>query len=304
MSGVATDVTEADALAVLVVNGRAGTLSAMAAPRAALEDALRGAGFRIAASCAEDAPLAEQWAMVWASAARVVFVAGGDGTLRSAAAMLLQEARVMAPLPGGTMNRLCERLGLPAEPLLAAASYRPGSVAHIDIATVDGQVFLYECVVGAPTRLMRFREMHRGAGLRGWWQLLRAALREVLRPSSRALMLRIGRGGRRRRGHAVVVTLPPPGSPAGLSVQLARPRSALGRLRQGWRWFRGSLAEDPDVKQRDAARFVVHGAAMRLRLSLDGEMHLAAPPLRFRLHRGALPVLTLPELALPAEPDA
>nr|WP_314072757.1 diacylglycerol kinase family protein [uncultured Roseococcus sp.] len=279
--------------AALVVNGRAGSMAALPAPRLALEEALRGAGFEIVLALPEQAPMDEQWAAVEASPAEVVFVCGGDGTLRDGAERLIRTGQIFAPLPGGTMNRVCTRLGLAEEAVAAARRYRPGAVIGLDAATANGHLFLYQSVVGAPTRLMRFRERQRGSGTRGWLPLAFALLRELFRPSSRGLSVRL-RQGRRARGHAAVVTMPLPESTQGLTLALARPQGPRGRLRQAWRWFRGRLSEDPDVTMREGERLAVHAPSNWLRLSLDGETRLTAPPVRFRLHRGALRLLAPP----------
>jgi diacylglycerol kinase family enzyme len=281
--------------AALVVNDRAGALARLAEPRAVLEAALRSAGFELTAVSA-DAALDEQWAAVAGGAAEIVFVAGGDGTLRDGAERLIGTGRIFAPLPGGTMNRVCARLGLGDNPVRVARDYRPGPSVALDVATANGQVFLYQSVVGAPTRLMRFREMQRGGGTRGWLPLVRAMLRQLFRPSSRGLAIRLG-PGRRARGHAAVITMPEPASPAGLTLALARPRGPRGRIRQAWSWFRGHLSDDPDVAAREGDRLAVHGNAPWLRLSLDGETRISTSPVRFRLHRGALRVLAPPGLA-------
>lgn len=279
--------------AALIVNHRAGSLAGLATPRAALTAPLRTAGFVLDGAPEEGAPLDAQWAAADASGAEVIFVAGGDGTLRDAAARLLGGDRAFAPLPGGTMNRVCARLGLPPDPVAAAASYRPGPIAVLDVATANGEVFLYQSIVGAPSRLMRFREMQRGAGWRGWWPMLCAALRELMRPAARGLAVRIA-VRRRARGHAAVVTLPAPGEAPLLTLDLARPTGSLARLRQAIRWFRGGLAADAEVVTIAAARLVVHGRTPSVRLSLDGEMRLIPGPVRFRLHPGALRLLAPP----------
>ena len=69
----------------------------------------------------------------------------------------------------------------------------------------------------------------------------------------------------------------------------------MARLRQLWRWFHGRLSEDPDVVCLDGERLLVHGRGRLVRVTLDGEMMTMAPPLRFRLRRGAITLLR-PEL--------
>lgn len=265
-------------------------------PQAALVAALRSGGFVIGDETEGVASLDTQWAAVEASDAEVVFVAGGDGTLRDAASRLVGGPRALAPLPGGTMNRVCARLGLNKDPVEAARSYRPGPFVMLDVATANGEVFLYQSIVGAPTRLMRIREMQRGGGARGWWPLVRAGLRELGRPSSRGLSIRTG-VRRRATGHAAVVTLPEPAGPAHLTCNLARPAGAFSRLRQAIRWFRGELGKDAEVATRSEGRLVVHGRTPWLRLSLDGEMRLVQGPVKFRLHQGRLKLLVPPDAA-------
>jgi diacylglycerol kinase family enzyme len=159
----------------------------------------------------------------------------------------------------------------------------------LDAASANGEVFLYQALVGSPTRLLRFRERGRGAGLAGWLALGAAGLRRLARPTTDSLRVRLGR--RRLRGHAVVVTVAPPGDASHLALDLARPRRLLDRLLQAWRWLRGKLSDDPRVVSASGARFAVHGRGPALRVSVDGETRLLAPPIRFRLRRGALRVL-------------
>ncbi|MBR0655953.1 diacylglycerol/lipid kinase family protein [Plastoroseomonas arctica] len=275
--------------AALIVNAQAGSLSGLDKPRAALEAILRQQGFHLPIDAAEDMPLAEQWAMFDHPEVAVVFVAGGDGTLRAAAERAIAAGRILAPLPGGTMNRFCQRFGLPDDPVEAARRFSPGDPTPTDVATANGEVFLYQSVVGRPTRLMRFREMQRGAGMRGWMPLFVVLMRTLFRPNGRDLRVRFGQG-RRRSGHAAVVTL----TEGGLALSLARPSSTFARLRQAWRWLRGRLSDDPETLDRAAGQLVVHGGDALLRMSLDGEMRLAPSPLRFRVRRGALPVLLPP----------
>jgi len=276
--------------AALVVNPTAGSLSAMQAPAAQLAERLRAAGFAVEAPGPAES-LDTQWAR--AEGARIVFVAGGDGTLRDAAARLRDTGRFLAPLPGGTLNRLCTRLDLPADPLEAAAAYARAAPGLIDAATANGEVFLYQIIIGRPTRLMRFREMQRGGGAGGWWPLVQALLRALLRPFPRELWVRVG-PARRQTGQAVVITLPEPNRPAKLLLHVARPSGPAARIRQTWRWFKGRLGQDADVAEREVTRVAVHGRQDGVRMSLDGEMRVTRTPVRVNLHPQALPVLLVP----------
>ena len=271
------------------MNLRAGSLASLPDPRAALADALAEAGFALAPVPA-NAGLEAQWRA--AGTAPLVFVAGGDGTLRNAAARLAGTGRILAPIPAGTMNRFATRLGLPSTPLDAIAAYRSATVQEIPLAEVNGEPFLHQCVVGRITWLMRLRERQRGTGLRGWWRVLRAVLREALHPHlPRVLPARLGRGRRRARPHTAIVTAPSPAEPPLLLLKIAPHRAPRVLLRQAWRWFRGRLADDPDILVRRATCLAIAATPRTVRLSLDGETRRARTPLRFRLRPAALRIL-------------
>ncbi|WP_431283654.1 diacylglycerol/lipid kinase family protein [Humitalea sp. 24SJ18S-53] len=276
--------------AVLILNAAAGSMAALNDPRALLEAAIEAAGFTIIARPDDAQTPDRQWDAAVAAAPDAVFVAGGDGTLRAIATLALGSDIALGLLPGGTMNRVCQRLGLPPDPVAAVASYRPGQTAGLDIVRLNGEIFLYQSLIGAPARLLRFRELQRGGGLLGWLPLLRVALRNLVRTPWNDVVAPMP-GRRHRRGNAAVVTAPAPGAPSALTLQLVRSRGILGRLRQAFRWFTGRLAQDPDVLTHESPRLVVHGRRRRIRVSLDGEMMLATPPLRFRLDPGALRIL-------------
>ena len=280
--------------AALIVNPRSGRLSSMAGPAAQLAETLGGAGFVLDPAPAPEASLDEQWGAALAGPAGVIFVAGGDGTLRDAAARLRGTARVFAPLPGGTLNKLCQDLGLPNDPLEAATAYAGAEPGRMDVATANGMIFLHELIMGRASRLVRLRERHRDAGPRGWWPMLQGVLRALWRSGRRDLRLRMG-PGLRLRGEAVLVSLPPRGSGRGLLVNLARPGSLWARLRQALRWILGRLREDEEVAVRETPWLVVQPRERATHLSLDGETRLAHGPVRIRLHRDALAVLRIRE---------
>ncbi|HZH47345.1 MAG TPA: diacylglycerol kinase family protein [Roseococcus sp.] len=274
--------------AALLLNAAAGRLSRLDAPRGAIEATMAQAGFEILAVPGGD--LDAQWDAARAGGAELVFIAGGDGTLRGFARRLMDTRLPCAPLPGGTMNRICARLGLPPEPLDAATWYRPGPFMALDAATLNDEVLLYQSVVGSPARLLRFREMQRGEGWRGWLPLALAALRTLLRDPRRDVVVPIGQNSR-ASGVAAIITLPEPDSSAALTLQVLRPSHSIARLRQLWRWFHGRLAEDPGVLTLVGERLLVHGRGRLIRVSLDGELMALAPPLRVRLRRGAIILL-------------
>ncbi|MEO3471298.1 diacylglycerol kinase family protein [Roseomonas sp. CAU 1739] len=275
--------------AALLVNPAAGSVPADKGGIDRLVAALGHAGYAMTVQPRPDLPLDVQLGTALAARPAVIFVIGGDGTIRAVAERLAGHDITLGVLPGGTMNRLAARLGLPGDLLAAARSLAGASSEPLAIGGLNGRVFLYQSIVGRPSRLVRFREMQRGVGLPGWLPLIRAALRAVARPPRRSLRLR-GQD-RAMRADAVVVTLPLPGAAAQFQVDAVRRGGVLTGLRQAWRWIRGRLAEDSDVASFARPHLAVQGRDRMLRVTLDGEQLLLAPPLRYRLRPDALRVL-------------
>jgi YegS/Rv2252/BmrU family lipid kinase len=115
-----------------------------------------------------------------AAGAPLVFVLGGDGTVREAAAGLLDTETALAVLPGGTTNVIAHALGLPVEPLAAARALKRLPVQDFDVGLCGEEVFLMQASLGldalALSRVspLAKRFLGRGAvalaGLGAWWQ--------------------------------------------------------------------------------------------------------------------------------------
>lgn len=127
----------------LVVNPRSGTLARLENPVAALRQAIAAAGLLLIAEPRLDLLPDAQCRLALESDPDVVVIAGGDGTIASCVRLLLGARAVVVPLPGGTMNRVTTRLGLPPDPIAALAVLAQGRVAVLDVAEMNGRVFLY-----------------------------------------------------------------------------------------------------------------------------------------------------------------
>lgn len=73
--------------------------------------------------------------------AEVVFVAGGDGTVRAAIEGLAGTGAALAVLPGGTGNLLANNLGIPTDTTEGVQLALDGGRRVVDVGEVDGQVF-------------------------------------------------------------------------------------------------------------------------------------------------------------------
>jgi diacylglycerol kinase family enzyme len=277
------------------VNPRAGN-----APAAA--DALQAAGgFEIRDQFPETLAAAVRDAA--ASGARRVLVAGGDGTIGSAANVLAGTGVELAILPCGTLNHLAKDLGLPLELEEAARVALRGRAIAVDAAVVNERIFLNTSSVGAYTSFVRARERleHRlgyhvasfiaAARMLVHLPLFPVALtvegrvREYLTP-----LVFIGVGERELK--LPVLGARVSGGRSGLHVMVVRRRSGaraialgLAAAARGVRHVSRSPAMDAFLV--DECRIVPRTH----RLSVDGELVTSTPPLNYRHVPGHLRIV-------------
>jgi YegS/Rv2252/BmrU family lipid kinase len=123
----------------------------------------------------------------------MIVVAGGDGTINSAAAGVMRSGRPMGLLPSGTANDLARTLGIPTELDAALKVIAEGNRRRIDIGSVNGELFFNVASIGlaAELALELTREMKRRFGKLGY---AIAAMRVLGR--ARPFRARIVGGGR------------------------------------------------------------------------------------------------------------
>ena len=140
--------------AALIFNPRAGNWRT-AQKIAAIEYALADVGYHAKPLPTEAAGHASELAREAADeGAEVVFVHGGDGTLREAAAGLLGSDTAIAPIPGGTVNVIAGALGLPQNPVLAAKAMADAEIVEMDVGQCGEEIFLMQASAGLDAHIM------------------------------------------------------------------------------------------------------------------------------------------------------
>lgn len=89
-----------------------------------------------------------------ASGFEVVFAYGGDGTIREVAAGLVGTKVALAPIPGGTVNVLSLALGLPLNPVRAAAAFANATTFEMDVGLCGDEPFLMLTSAGLDAHIM------------------------------------------------------------------------------------------------------------------------------------------------------
>jgi diacylglycerol kinase family enzyme len=237
----------------------------------------------------------------------IVVVAGGDGTIGTAAGALADTGRPLGIIPLGTLNHFARDAGIPADAEQAVDTICAGHRRAVDVAEVNGRVFVNNSAVGLYPEMVRFRDetqartgrSKRLAMLGASLRTLRAFRRRRLWISAEELetpvhtpllfvgnnryqvnLLALGRREALDRGELCLYAM-----------------RASGRMHLFWAGIRGLFGKLD--QQRDFITAYVREAEISanrpaLGLSLDGETLTLATPLRYRIRPGAL-TLIVPE---------
>ncbi|WP_242338431.1 MULTISPECIES: diacylglycerol kinase family protein [Anaeromyxobacter] len=235
-----------------------------------------------------------------------VVAAGGDGTVSAVAGGLAGTPKPLGVLPLGTLNHFAKDLGLPADLEEAARVIASGAQRRVDVAEVNGRVFVNNSSIGIYPHAVRERERTRrrlGKWIGKWLAMAWAALRVLvrLRPLSVRIRWDGGAGPRRttfvfvgnnRYDTALVATQRRAALDRGtLGVYVATAPTRLGLLRLGARALVGRVDPGRDVEALEVASVAIESHHRRLAVSVDGEVISQRPPIRYRIRPGALTVL-------------
>lgn len=83
----------------------------------------------------------------------LIIVGGGDGTLSSAAEVLVNSESILGVLPMGTGNAFARDLGIPPDPERAIEILTTGKLARVDLGLANKKLFVNVATVGLTTRI-------------------------------------------------------------------------------------------------------------------------------------------------------
>lgn len=283
----------------------------LASGRSATENRLRAAAARAGIEVdprrvAPDA-LAAAIQDAVAAGAPVVAVAGGDGSVSTAARLLAGTPTVLAVFPAGTMNHFARALGI-HDHESAARALASHSIRAVDVGEVSGRVFVNGVSFGLYPRMLRLRrkwEPRLGKRAAALLAAVRAVAELQAGPlwqqgpadvASRYPLVWVGAG----RGSFRSPRFHPRELDSGvleLVVVSTWKRTRLLRLahRTLRRGIDGLYAcgEFSWCSVRHAVEFVPAGPLPAwMDAGIDGELVRLRPPLRFRIRAGALRVIS------------
>lgn len=285
---------------LVLVNAASGAL-ASPEERARLRELLQAAG--VEAEVVGVAGGREIEAALDRHSDETVVAAGGDGTVGAVAARLAGTPRTLGVIPGGTLNHFARDLRIPMDLEGAVALLRSSPTRYVDVAEVNGRVFVNNSSVGMYPEIVRQREKIQRRGFRKWTAFAAAVFRTLVRwPLTHVRMVVDGRATRRLTPFVFVGNnlYEMEGLRMGsrsridageLCVCSARSMSRWGLLRMIVRGLLGGLRSSGDIDMTCARELRVGTRRRRVNVALDGEVVRLRAPLHYVIRPAALRVI-------------
>lgn len=273
--------------------------SGAAGQGAALEDAVAREGLNVQIVRVAGPEILEA-ADRAAAAGHVLVAAGGDGTVSSVASVAARTGSMFGVIPLGTLNHFARDAGIPLDLDKAVATIAAGHTRTLDVADMNGRMFLNNASLGLYPRLVWEREAaeSRGRGkwiafaialLRTWRRYPTVAVRMMVDGAAlvrRTPFIFIGNGEYRAEGLGIGTRASLSGGR--LSVYLAPECGRFEILALPLRALAGRLTADVKFESSYASEISIDTNWPSIPIALDGELATARPPIHFGIRPRAL----------------
>lgn len=232
-----------------------------------------------------------------------VVVGGGDGTINAVVSKLAGSAIAIGILPLGTFNHFARDLGLPESLEECIDVIAQGNAEPIDVAEVNGKIFINNSSIGVYALAVRLRENYEKK--LGWskrWAMVRAALNIFDRFPTFTVKLETEKGAYIRKTSFVFVgnNKYTSGKRESLKEGVLSIYAAHLKGRWGVLWM-GILAvfnklDDKYFDLHLAKELELDTKKKKMIVSIDGEITDTKPPLLYKIRPHQLLVL-LPKLS-------
>jgi YegS/Rv2252/BmrU family lipid kinase len=234
----------------------------------------------------------------------LLVVGGGDGTISAAASALAGTKTLLGVLPLGTLNHFARDLGIPADLGEAAALIARHSERRVDVAEMNGRVFINNSAIGFYPLMVVDRDLQRvKLGRSKRVALIVAAVRTLARFRRHRLTLTVNEekatvetpllfvGNNRYRLDLGAAGQRESVEDGCLSVYVMRRKNRWGFVAASVRALLGKARPEDMVRLEGVKRLRVASNRSALAVSLDGEVVRAAPPLEYKIRTQALRVI-------------
>ena len=234
---------------------------------------------------------------------KVIVAAGGDGTVNTVAAAVIDSGKILGVLPAGTLNHFARDLGIPFDLEAAADTIVAGHTAEVDVGEVNNRVFLNNSSLGLYPIIVRERQKRERLGFRKWPSFVWATIQALRRYPFLEVRLRVEGefidrmtpfvfiGNNEYEMESLNIGLRDRLDRGVLSVYIT---DRVGRLRLiglALRAFVGRLRDDKDFLALRSNEVKILTPRKRLRVAFDGEIEVMETPLQYRIRQRALRVI-------------
>lgn len=231
-----------------------------------------------------------------------VVSAGGDGTFREIAEVMMGSGIPLGILPFGTGNDLIRALGIPADPGAALEALLEGSPRKVDAVTANGQLFVNVAGLGFDVDVLeKTRHYKDSLRVRGIFPYILGILHALLQPKTYhikarsreqsldmdAFLVSVGNGT--HIGGGMMVTPLADMSDGLLDICAVRRVGRLKVLRCLTKFIRGKHL-GLDITTYFKTRELTVESEPPARVQLDGEI-IETTPVTFKVRPGALSIL-------------
>lgn len=235
--------------------------------------------------------------------AEIIVAGGGDGTISSIAAEVMNAGKTLGVLPLGTLNNFSKDLEIPQDLAEAVAVIAGGTSITIDVGEVNGRIFINNSSLGLYPRIVRRREAQQRLGRGKWRSALWAAVKVFKRSPFLKVKLEFSGHELFRKTPFVFVgnnayemdiynigrrqSL----SDGKLSVHLLRRGGRAALVMLVIRTLFGRLRQAKDFEELTTREVDVTTKKSRVLVALDGEVETLDSPLTYRILPAALRVI-------------
>ncbi len=237
------------------------------------------------------------------SHAQIVVAGGGDGSINAIASTLVGGSKILGVLPLGTLNHFAKDLKIPLDLAEAARTIAAGQTADIDVAEVNGRIFVNNSSLGLYPNIVRHREKQQRLGYGKWPAFAWAAFTvwrrypflnvrlvvEGQEIKSRTPFVFVGNNKYEMEGFKIGAREKLDGGE--LCLYITHRTGRWGLMRLGLRALLGRLHEDKDFEMLKTQELSIETRRLQVQVSTDGEVTMMNNPLHYRVRPGALKVI-------------
>lgn len=234
---------------------------------------------------------------------QVIVAAGGDGTVNSVAAEVVNNGKILGVLPLGTLNHFARDVSIPFDLETATQTILAGHTIQVDVGEVNNRIFLNNSSLGLYPTIVRERKKRERLGFGKWPAFVWATIQALRRYPLLNVQLRVNGelldrktpfvfvGNNEYAMNLFNIGLRERLDKGVLSIYITHQTSRLKLIMLALRAVVGRLRDDKDFMELFSNELKIQTRHRRLRVAFDGEVDVMQTPLLYRVRRRALRVI-------------